>query len=358
MQRLQSHGLVLGEKHRSHHFVGVVERQCVAALNALTAQSMNQLVPSLGIPADLVLLFDGVSIGARQFSRYESLLLVGVVFLEGVGGEWSDAPHLLAAPSSGQKHTGEEQAELILQGLSDHPAHLTPGSLAARLGLVGSDGAACAGGEDSIHSGNKAAEILWARVHPGPMSSSLRTAAATEWDLFHRIDRAAAKAIEDTPAAVAIVDVSRVMGSLFGVGDGRVILRSAAEAIGERRYRVPDQCGTRKVVALANTVEHLIKMHRTLHASMHARIGQSRARRSSQTVSHLIDVGRHISALDFVTFVVGVGDVLRTCVTPLALQAQRVGGSAREMDADCRLALTKLAKALTCGSLCFGQHWS
>ena len=79
MQRLQSHGLVLGEKYRSHHFVKVVERHCVAALNALTAQSMNQLVPSLGIPADLVLVFDGVSIGARQFSRYESLLLVGVV---------------------------------------------------------------------------------------------------------------------------------------------------------------------------------------------------------------------------------------------------------------------------------------
>ena len=70
MQRLQSHGLVLGEKYRSHHFVHVVERHCVAALNALTAQSMNQLVPSLGIPADLVLVFDGVSIGARQFSRY------------------------------------------------------------------------------------------------------------------------------------------------------------------------------------------------------------------------------------------------------------------------------------------------
>ena len=121
------------------------------------------------MPDDLVLVFDGVSIGARQFSRYESLLLVGVVFLEGVGGEWSDAPHLLAAPSSGQEHPGEEQAELILQGLSDHPAHPAPGSLAARLGLVGSDGAACAGGEHSIHSGTKAADILWARVHPGAM---------------------------------------------------------------------------------------------------------------------------------------------------------------------------------------------
>ena len=74
MKRLQSHGLVLGEKYRSCHFVERVERHCVAALNAFTAQHMNQLVPSLGIPADLVLLFDGVSIGARQISRYESLL--------------------------------------------------------------------------------------------------------------------------------------------------------------------------------------------------------------------------------------------------------------------------------------------
>ena len=74
MKRLQSHGLVLGEKYRSHHFVELVERHCVAALSALTARSMNHFVPSLGIPADLVLLFDGLSIGARQISRYESLL--------------------------------------------------------------------------------------------------------------------------------------------------------------------------------------------------------------------------------------------------------------------------------------------
>ena len=48
MMRLQQHGLVLGKKYRSHHVVHVVEWHCVAALNALTAQSMNQLVPSLG----------------------------------------------------------------------------------------------------------------------------------------------------------------------------------------------------------------------------------------------------------------------------------------------------------------------
>ena len=248
MKRLQSHGLVLGEKYRSHHFVELVETHCVAALNALTAQSLDRLVPSLGIPADLVLLFDGVSIGARQFSRYESLLLIGVVILEEKGGgEWSEAPYLLAAPSAGQMHTGPEQADLILRSLATHPAHLTLAKLEARLGLAGSDGASCAGGENSIHNSNSAAQILWAKLHPEVDCSSRNAATSTDWDLFHRIDIAVGKAIEGTPAAISFFDVSRVLGSLFGVADGRVILRSTAEAIGERRYRVPDQGGTRKI---------------------------------------------------------------------------------------------------------------
>ena len=111
-------------------------------------------------------------------------------------------------------------------------------------------------------------------MHPEVDCSLLKAAVATDWELFHRIDIAVSKAIEVTPEAMSIFDISRVMGSLFGVGDGRVILRSTADAIGERRYRVTDQDGTRKIVALANTVEHVLKMHRALHASMHARIGQ------------------------------------------------------------------------------------
>ena len=147
MKRLQSHGLVLGEKYRSYHFVELVETHCLAALKALTAQSLDRLVLSLGIPADLVLLFDGVSIGARQFSRYESLLLIGVLVMEEKGdGEWAETPYLLAAPSAGQNHSGSEQATLILKSLATHPAHLTLAKLAARLGLAGSDGASCAGG--------------------------------------------------------------------------------------------------------------------------------------------------------------------------------------------------------------------
>ena len=283
-----------------------------------------------------------------MFSRYESMLLIGVVVLEesAKGGHWSEVPHLLAAPSAGQMHTGSEQAAVILQSLADHPAHLTQDELRARLGLVGCDGAACAGGEDAIHSSTRAAEKIWEAAHPGDDPFAPPLASATEWDLFHRLDIAMARAIGDTPAAVQIFDVARVMGSLFGVGDGRVILRSAADAIGEQRLRVPDQGGTRKIVALGNTVEHLLKTHRTLHAALHARMGQMKdGGRGKQSMSKLIDVGRQVSALDFVTFTVGVGDILRTCITPLALGAQTVAGSHQEMVAATRETLQKLSNA-------------
>ena len=346
LRRLQSHGLVLGKKYRSKHFVEPVEELCVAAVQSLTAHSMDQLVPSIGILADFSVVFDGVSIGARMFSRYETMMLLGVVLMEDTGGGvWREVPHLLGAPSAGQMHTGEEQVELILQALADHPAHLTVEKMLRRLARVGSDGAACQGGENSIHPSTKSSEKIWRRVYPEAAPLTTHADPTVEWDLFHRIDRAVSKAIEDTPAAIAIFDVSRAIGALFGVGDGRVILRATADAIGERRLRVPDQGGTRKVVALANTVEHLLKMHRTLHAAMHARLGQRKAHRGSQTEQKLVDVGRHIAALGFVTFTLGVGDLFRTCVTPLAMLSQAVEGGSRAMDVACRTSLENLTKA-------------
>ena len=132
MKRLQSHGLILGEKYLDPKFVERTEAHCVAALQTLTANSLDQLVPSLGIPADLVIVHDGVSIGARMFSRYETMMLIGVVVLQPTeDGSWSEVARLLAAPSAGQKHTGSEQAELILGCLAEHPFCLTGKKLKA-----------------------------------------------------------------------------------------------------------------------------------------------------------------------------------------------------------------------------------
>ena len=119
-----------------------------------------------------------------------------------------------------------------------------------------------------------------------------------EWELFHRVSLVFERTIADIPCACEIFEVAKSLGALFGVGDGRVILRGAADQIGERRSRVPNQGGSRKVVALANTIEHLLNNQKTFRAAMHARIAQSESKkqggqthRGGQSKNALISTG-------------------------------------------------------------------
>lgn len=344
MRRLQLHGLDVGDKHLSRKFVEPVELLAATAAMAETTHLLGTVCPSLGIAPDIALIWDGVSIGARSFSRYETLYLIGCTHMV-----WQDSKahgvslepscrmkaSFLVGPSAGQKHTGHEQVELLYKALAEHPAKLDRLVLRARLAAVGSDGAASRGGPDSQHGSTGASEQFWEALHPGvpPM---------VEWDLFHRIDAGTSKAISCSPAALEIFDVARVLGQLFGVGDGRVIFRAAAAAAGTKHLRVPDQGGTRKVVALARSVSRLLQSLPAYQAGLHARRGQAEERRGSQSKAHLVAIGRRVTALSFVVFAVAVNDVLKMRVAPLALRSQAIAGSAWQMDRLCRATMKHL----------------
>ena len=165
-----------------------------------------------------------------------------------------------------------------------------------------SDGAGTHGGEDAQHKSTGAAELFWKSLHPNHAPEGNMP---VEWELFHCVSLVFDKTIADIPCACEIFEVLQSIGALFGVGDGRVILRGAADQIGERRSRVPDQGGSRKVIALANTIEHLLNNQKTFHAAMHARIAQSeskapegRTHRGGQRKNALTRTGRRISALN------------------------------------------------------------
>ena len=124
----------------------------------------------MGIPADFVLVFDGVSIGARMFSRNESMLVIGAVIMSEQGrGKWRSVSQFLAAPSSGQNHTPDEQADLVLREVVAHPAGLSVGKLSERVGQVGRDGASAAGGSQRNVSA-LASEVLLAKDTPADRS--------------------------------------------------------------------------------------------------------------------------------------------------------------------------------------------
>ena len=67
-------------------------------------------------------------------------------------------------------------------------------------------------------------DVLERSVPPDRLCST-----STDWGLFHRIDVAMKKAIRASPAALEVFDIGQAMGALFGVGEGRVILRGCAE---------------------------------------------------------------------------------------------------------------------------------
>ena len=142
------------------------------------------------------------------------------------------------------------------------------------------------------------------------------------------------KTIQDIPCACEIFEVSQSLGAPFGEGYGRMILRGAVQ-IGEMRSRVPDQRGSRKGIALANTIEHLLDNHKTFHAAMQNCHGRLRNNPSIRT-------GRRISALSFIVFSVAVGDHLQKRIVPLASKAQKAGVSSWEMDQECHRVLAEI----------------
>ena len=81
----------------------------------------------------------------------------------------------------------------------------------------------------------------------------------------------------------------------------------------------------------------MLRNMRAFHAATHARRGQGEGpnARGAQTKQHLVQVGRRISNLNFVVFVIFVRDAFRRPVAPTALKAQAVNMASWEMDRSC-----------------------
>ena len=112
---------------------------------------------------------------------------------------------------------------------------------------VTADGAITIGGPDHRHSSNKSAEKLWQTLHPaaGTLGIPLRTS----WDNFHKADLGFWRALREVPALLELMDLSKKVDHMFGIGEGVLALHAvgaASQAFGKpRRAAAPG--GTRKV---------------------------------------------------------------------------------------------------------------
>ena len=113
-----------GDKSHTRKFA--VEAQHVGAnlLRLLDAQDINRMLPGLGIPSDLAIVFDPVSLGSGMFTKHGSVLMLAVALVSaetlGLYAPMVDAPVMGL-----ESHTGPALRDRALQALGDHVAGLS-----------------------------------------------------------------------------------------------------------------------------------------------------------------------------------------------------------------------------------------
>ena len=162
----------------------------------------------------------------------------------------------------------------------------------------------------------RAADLIWLYAHPtGPL--------LTSWDLFHRAGVADLRAVRRQGLAVEVIDIHKAMGALFGVGRGRVLLRAVAFELADA-ISVPSRAPvTREGVHAERNAAELVKNYRVYHTAMKAKMELAREGSGARSLTSLVDIGRRLSAVDFVVFLTIFRDGNTSCVRPLNTLAQR-----------------------------------
>ena len=324
LSRLQLAGAPVGDRYHSRDFLKSLEVLGSECVRTTLAMQLRRRLRGLQIRSLFGLIFDGVNPVGGLFSTHDTLLLIGIRFVDPRTGKLSS--RLLAAPSCGLKKSGHDVSFLVKEAIRDKPLNLNTWRLTQRLIALGGDGQVTKGGPDAQHESTGACELLWASIHE---PSSLT---ATYWDTYH-LKEAAIKLSLKHVCADEVLSMYKLMNSLFGVGDGRIIARNVAAIIGERAHKPPAPCHTRQGTDALRNAEDLIKNYPLYHASMRVRLEQSHQdpetgkSKGAQSVSSLVDSCRRFSGVDFVVFLSGFYDVQKH-VQRFDLIGQLDGGEA------------------------------
>ena len=326
MYRMRLAGAQVGTKYLDRRFVAEVVALASMVLQQLDAFDWNSELPGLGIPSDVAVLADPVSIGMQVRQRHDSLLVVALSLVSRHTGRLYCPMHSgFAMPFGG--HSGDETAKLMLFALASHPAAWGVNVLRARCASICGDGALVLGGPEHRHRSTGAAEKLWATLHGTPVvaypdQEPVKPPTRTVWDPFHRADNAAWRAIGSVPLAVTVFDASRQADNLFAQSEGVLFFRGVAEEIGETPYNIRAPGGTRKIVYLSGAPSSLVANYRTMVAGLRARVAWKQSGHSTQKIQDLLELGRTLSDPVFVMFMLLLSDVLGQIVKPFATIVQ------------------------------------
>ena len=304
LSRLRLDGISVGDRCQSNEFCKSVETLGFAVMQAVTFDALRAPVRGLLIPSDFAVVFDPVSLGTSSFSEHETLVPIGFRCAKPSDGMIVHYFH--SAPSQGHTKTGVATARLVENSIMERRGvfnGLSRKRLRACLVSTGGDGGLCKGGENARHGSSGAAELLYKSIFPES------DVPLTYWEEFHRGEAGGRHGVKTSTYYMETLDVSRVMFQLFGTGQGKVILKGVHEWLVDdqemHKLKKPaNNSGTRPLAYFHRLVGALLANYRDYHMGMEVREKLVREQISGQTLSRLIAVGRRLSSLDFVTFLI------------------------------------------------------
>ena len=322
LSRMQVSEVAVGQRYHSAHFAEECESLAMHLVRHCTLARLRQELPGLGIPTDYALVWDGVSIGAKQFARNETLLLLGCRGSH--AGTGRAVYSLLAAPALPMRHTGAAKVQLIFDSLADLPAGgISLRDLRRSFVIGGGDGAEVRGGERARHKSTNTAGKLFTTVH-GDAGIELAF-----WDLFHRDEIAGRWAFKAVPMALEVYDVAAVLVQLFGTGAGRHVLRAAAKSLADDREsvslaRVEESRSTRPLAYTQRVTESMYRNYRCYARAFDSReVARRGEGQGSSTQKALLSAGRRLFSFDFAVFLLALRDLSKRVFVPLSARNQR-----------------------------------
>jgi hypothetical protein len=317
LQRFRLASADVGNKHMDSRFAREVVAIASMIQQQIDALDWNSSLPGLGIPSDVGILSDPVSLGLSVRAKHDVLMVMCVSAVSHRTGQHVSSMHSAPTMQLGG-HTGPAMAEAILSSLALHPAAWGVHALRARCSAVSGDGQLCAGGPEHRHSSTAAAERIWHHLHPRDSG----VATCTVWDPFHRADNAAMRAIRAVPYATQMFDLAKTLENMFGMSEGLTIFRATAAHIGEKPRAIKAPGGTRKIVYLSGTPFSILENFHVIQASLHARAKSAQEGSGTYTIADVLAVGRDLQEVSFVVFLLAFHDVLVGVFKPFAVLVQ------------------------------------
>lgn len=175
----------IGSRYADRRFACQITALAGMVLQNFDGLDFNTILPGLGIPSDIAIVADPVSVGLSARVRHDSLLVMCLSIVSSRTGKLRSPMHsALAMPMGG--HRGQSLCTQMFEALLQHPANWDMAQLKSRVASIGGDGALTGGGSAHRHRSSAAAEKFWHQLHPA--SEDVDIVDCVFWDAFHRAD--------------------------------------------------------------------------------------------------------------------------------------------------------------------------